>query len=245
MSKVSRRQTLGLGLGAGVSVTMLAGGQDEALAAPAGVTFTLLLVNDIYKVGDDQGARRLRRSSRRSSRPSGRAGVPDAVLPCRRQLLALADVGLRPGRAHRALTNMIKPDVFVPGNHEFDFGKDDLFQAHGRGHLPLLRRQYAPGRRHAGARHDRPPPLSSSAPSRSASSASRSPRRRQMSQPGDLDFHPELDTLRREAATLRAAGADIVVAVAHTDREMDYAIVRSRARRRAAVRPRPRPRHRL
>jgi len=21
------------------------------------------------------------------------------------------------------LTNMIKPDIFVPGNHEFDFGK--------------------------------------------------------------------------------------------------------------------------
>ena len=31
------------------------------------------------------------------------------------------------------LTNLIKPDVFVPGNHEFDFGKDSLPEAHGRG----------------------------------------------------------------------------------------------------------------
>ena len=54
MSKVSRRQTLGLGLGAGLSVTMLTG-HDEAQAAPSNVTFTLLLVNDIYKMSDDKG----------------------------------------------------------------------------------------------------------------------------------------------------------------------------------------------
>ncbi len=50
-----------------------------------------------------------------------------------------------------------------------------------------------------------------------------------MSQPGTLVFHPELDATIAQAATLRAAGADIVVCVAHTAREMDYAIVRSRA----------------
>ena len=26
------------------------------------------------------------------------------------------------------LTNLIKPDVFVPGNHEFDFGKDNYMK---------------------------------------------------------------------------------------------------------------------
>ena len=54
MSKISRRQTLGLGFGAGLSVTML-GASKEAHAAPATPTFTLLLVNDIYRMGDDKG----------------------------------------------------------------------------------------------------------------------------------------------------------------------------------------------
>ncbi len=35
-----------------------------------------------------------------------------------------------------ALTNMIAPDIFVPGNHEFDFGKARLSQRMARGDLP-------------------------------------------------------------------------------------------------------------
>ena len=37
------------------------------------------------------------------------------------------------------LTNLIKPDVFVPGNHEFDFGKDVYLKRMGEVELPLLR----------------------------------------------------------------------------------------------------------
>jgi 5'-nucleotidase/UDP-sugar diphosphatase len=55
MSKVSRRHALGLGLSAGFSVAMLSGSSEEALAAPANPTFTLLLVNDIYKKNGAKG----------------------------------------------------------------------------------------------------------------------------------------------------------------------------------------------
>ena len=55
MSKVSRRSALGLGLSAGFSVTMLSGSSEEASAAPANTAFSLLLVNDIYKMCDDKG----------------------------------------------------------------------------------------------------------------------------------------------------------------------------------------------
>ena len=48
-----------------------------------------------------------------------------------------------------------------------------------------------------------------------------------MSQTGDLKFLPELETLRTETEALRRRGADILVAVTHTDREGDHAIVRS------------------
>lgn len=55
MSRLNRRQTLGLGLAAGFSVTMLSGTAETAEAAATGTTFSLLLVNDIYKAGDTKG----------------------------------------------------------------------------------------------------------------------------------------------------------------------------------------------
>jgi 2',3'-cyclic-nucleotide 2'-phosphodiesterase (5'-nucleotidase family) len=49
-----------------------------------------------------------------------------------------------------------------------------------------------------------------------------------MSQPGNLKFGPELEALKNQATALRQQGADLIVAVAHTDRDMDNAIVRTR-----------------
>ena len=74
MAKVSRRQTLGLGLGAGLSVTMLTG-HEEAQAAPANVTFTLLLVNDIYKMSDDKGRGGFAKLAAIRRRPSDSCGA--------------------------------------------------------------------------------------------------------------------------------------------------------------------------
>ena len=36
-----------------------------------------------------------------------------------------------------ALTNLIPPDVFAPGNHEFDFGKATFFQRMGEARFPI------------------------------------------------------------------------------------------------------------
>ena len=35
------------------------------------------------------------------------------------------------------LTNMIQPDIFVPGNHEFDFGKATFLQRMAEAKFPL------------------------------------------------------------------------------------------------------------
>ena len=152
MARVSRRQTLGLGLGAGLSVTMLSG-HEEAQAAPTNTTFSLLLVNDIYKMSDDKGRggfaklAAVVKSERARNVPMLFCHAGDTFSP---SLMSGFDQG-----AHIVeLTNMIKPDVFVPGNHEFDFGKDDLSQAHGGIELPLFRRQHAPGGRVADPRHE-------------------------------------------------------------------------------------------
>src|SRR5437016_7195491 len=45
--------------------------------------------------------------------------------------------GLDQGAHIVALTNMIAPDIFVPGNHEFDFGKAMFLQRMGEARFPL------------------------------------------------------------------------------------------------------------
>ena len=37
-----------------------------------------------------------------------------------------------------ALTNMIKPDIFVPGNHEFDFGKAVFLKRMAEANFPVF-----------------------------------------------------------------------------------------------------------
>ena len=38
------------------------------------------------------------------------------------------------------LTNLIPPDIFVPGNHEFDFGKATFLQRMAEAKFPLYAR---------------------------------------------------------------------------------------------------------
>src|SRR3954449_5408411 len=45
--------------------------------------------------------------------------------------------GLDRGAHIVALTNMIAPDIFVPGNHEFDFGKAVFLERMGAAKFPL------------------------------------------------------------------------------------------------------------
>ncbi len=122
MPKLSRRQTLGLGLGAGLSVTML-GSHEEAQAATSNVTFSLLLVNDIYKMSDDKGRGGFARLAAIVKAERAR-GVPMLFCHAGDTFSPSLMSGFDQGAHIIELTNMIKPDVFVPGNHEFDFGKD-------------------------------------------------------------------------------------------------------------------------
>ena len=46
--------------------------------------------------------------------------------------------GLDRGAHIITLTNLIRPDIFVPGNHEFDFGKDVFLQRMAEANFPLF-----------------------------------------------------------------------------------------------------------
>jgi 2',3'-cyclic-nucleotide 2'-phosphodiesterase (5'-nucleotidase family) len=224
-TKVSRRQTLGLGLGAGFSVTML-GSRDEAAAAPANVTFSLLLVNDIYKMSDDKGRggfaklAAIVKEERARNIPMLFAHAGDTFSP---SLMSGFDQG-----AHIVeLTNLVKPDIFVPGNHEFDFGKDVYMKRMGESNFPYFgaNMRQADGSPVPGMKDSQ---IFSLGPVKVGVVGLAFAATPNVSQSGDLKFAPELETLRTQAAALRRDGADIVVAVSHTDREVDNAIVRSR-----------------
>ena len=225
MGKVSRRETLGLGLGAGLSVTMV--GAETAQAAPGNAAFTLLLVNDIYNMSAEKGRggypklASIVKAERARGVPMLFCHAGDCFSP---SLMSGFDQG-----AHVVeLTNMVKPDVFVPGNHEFDFGPAVYFKRMAESNFPY----FAANMRQADGSPI--PDMKDSAiftlgPVRVGVVGIALAHTPTVSQSGDLKFGPELDTLRVQADALRRQGADIVVAVTHTNRTMDYEIVRSRA----------------
>ena len=152
MSNPSRRQTLGLGFGAGLSVTMLGssrGGRRRAGGADLHAAPRQRHLQD----GRRQGPRRLRQA-RRGREGGARPRRADAVLPRRRHVLALADVGLRPGRPYRRADEHDQAGRVRARKPRVRFRQGRLFQAHARIALPLLRREHPPGRRHAGAGHE-------------------------------------------------------------------------------------------
>jgi 5'-nucleotidase/UDP-sugar diphosphatase len=226
MSRFTRRQTFGLGLGAGVSVTMLSGGADEAQAAPTNTTFSLLLVNDIYKMSDDKGRGGFAKLASVVKQERAR-GVPMLFCHAGDTFSPSLMSGFDQGAHIIELTNMIKPDVFVPGNHEFDFGKDVYVKRMREANFPFFaaNMRQADGSAISGMKDSAVFDLGPVKVGIVGLALSGTPT---LSQPGDIKFSPELEVLKAQSTALRQQGADIVVAVTHTDRDMDNAIVRSR-----------------
>src|SRR6516225_5943794 len=230
MLLISRRLATGL-------LLVPIGGVRFAGAAPdATARITFVLVNDIYLMADElmpDGQRRggfarlaavVKAERTKASATSGHvifAHGGDTLSP---SLMS----GIDHGKHIMTLTNLIPPDIFVPGNHEFDFGKATFLQRMAEAKFPL----YAANLRGAdgqplpnfkdrsiatvdgvrigltGATYDETPRTSS---------------------PEDLTFLPTVATTKDAAETLRREGADFVVAVVHASREQDYAIFESRA----------------
>ncbi len=125
--------------------------------------------------------------------------------------------GFDRGKHIVALTNLIAPDIFVSGNHEFDFGRDVFLERMREAKFPL----YGANLRLA---NGNPVPghldrkifdfdgvklgLTGIAYEKSA----------RLSSPEDLQFLPCVETTKAQAAALRKEGADFVCAVLHCDR---------------------------
>jgi 2',3'-cyclic-nucleotide 2'-phosphodiesterase (5'-nucleotidase family) len=226
MSSANRRQTLGLGLGAGLAGALPAGAATPPPEAGHDPTFTLLLVNDVYRMAEADGrggfARltAIVRAERARGVPMLYAHAGDTLSP---SLMSGFDKG-----AHIVeLLNLAPPDIFVPGNHEFDFGPAVFAQRMGEANFPVFAANLrdAGGQPLKGLRDRTLVTLGGIRVGIVGIALASTPEK---SQAGDLRFGPEIETLTREAQALRDEGADLVIGVAHTGRVLDEAIVKAR-----------------
>lgn len=202
--------------------TLLTGAALALAVVPAALAdttnLTLLLVNDIYKMSGDKtrgGFARLATVARAEKAKGNVLYVHagDTISP---SLMSGFDQG-----AHViALLNVVPPDVFVPGNHEFDFGQevfakrlaesqfgwyaDNLLKADG---TPVDGVKPSEIREIGGVKVGLVPMAADDSPVKSS--------------PGDWTFKPTVATAVAIAGEQRKAGADIVVAVVHANRAQD------------------------
>ena len=222
MTKLTRRKALGV-LAAPVTLAATA---PVAMAQQPAPSFTLLLLNDIYKMSDDKGrggfarAAGIAKSERAKGVPVLFCHAGDCYSP---SLMSGFDQG-----AHIvAMQNKMGIDVFVPGNHEFDFGKENYLKLTAAQSYPT----FAANLRDAAGSilpHHRDSQIFELGGIKVGVIGAAFDPTPQVSFPGDLKFSSTMEALRREAKVLKGEGADILVAVVHADRKTDYEIVRSR-----------------
>ncbi|MGW9331468.1 bifunctional metallophosphatase/5'-nucleotidase [Bosea sp. NPDC055594] len=222
MPKMTRRRALSV-LAAPAAMAATAPVAKAQAPAPS---FTLLLVNDIYKMSDDKGrggfarASGIAKAERARSVPVLFCHAGDCYSP---SLMSGFDQG-----AHIvAMQNKMGLDVFVPGNHEFDFGKENYLKLTAAQTYPTFAANLrdAAGNLLPGHKDSQIFELGGFKVGVIGTTYDPTP---QLSNPGDLKFSSTIEALRREARALKAQGADILVGVVHADRATDLQIVRSR-----------------
>jgi 2',3'-cyclic-nucleotide 2'-phosphodiesterase (5'-nucleotidase family) len=197
---------------------------------------TFILVNDIYQMnetampdGKSRGGFARLAAAVKAERAKAAALGGHAIFAHAGDTLSPSLLsGIDRGAHIIALTNMLAPDIFVPGNHEFDFGRDIFLQRMAEAKFPLYAANLraAGGARLAGFRDRAMLEFGGVRIGLTGAAADDSPAK---SNPGDLQFAPAVDSIRAQAAALRSEGADFVVAVIHADRSKDYALFHSRA----------------
>jgi 5'-nucleotidase/UDP-sugar diphosphatase len=223
MLKLSRRQTL---------VSLLAVSANAfahaARAADAVVRVGFLLTNDIYRMDADKNGRGgIPRFAAAVKAERARALAENRRLICVHagdtlspSLLSTFDQG-----AHMIdLFNDVGLDAFVPGNHEFDFGKDVYFKRVEEARFPILAANL---RDSAGGRlpHHQDQLLIEANGLKVALIGSAYPDTATASRPGDLTFAPTIPSVLENAQKARAAGADLVIAIVHADKATGAALM--------------------
>ena len=193
---------------------------------------TFVLVNDIYLMAETKfpdgrargGFARLAAVVKAERAKSGHVLVAHGGDTLSPSLMS----GLDRGAHIVALTNMIGADIFVPGNHEFDFGRDVFLERMREAAFPLYGANLRGGDGAAlpGFKDRAIFTIDGVRIGLTGLAFDNSPR---VSSPEDLRFAPTIPTARAQADTLRREGADFVVAVLHAERGDSLALQFSRS----------------
>lgn len=126
------------------------------------------------------------------------------------------------------LLNRLGPDLFVLGNHEFDFGPEVLLQRVAEADFPVLGANVRTPENGLpeGVRERM---LLTVGDWRIGAFGLTTPQTAVVSSPAPLSFLPEIEVAAEQAEALRAEGADFVIALAHSDSEVDSALIRQGA----------------
>src|SRR6188474_2922398 len=134
-----RRRTVTFGLAATLAMPQRPAWADSA-------KITLILTNDIYQMDETLMADGRRRggfarlaSVVKAERDRARALGGHVLFAHGGDTLSPSLMsGVDQGAHIVTLTNALKPDIFVPGNHEFDFGKAVFFKRMAEAKFPLF-----------------------------------------------------------------------------------------------------------
>lgn len=196
----------------------------------ANVTF--VLVNDIYLMADQalaDGRRRGGFARLAAVVKQERARRPNVIVAHGGDTLSPSLMsGLDRGAHIITLTNMVAPDIFAVGNHEFDFGKEVFLQRMREATFPLYgaNLRAADGSPLPGFKDRAVVTIDGVRIGLTGLAYENSAR---LSSPEDLRFEPTIDTTKAQAAALRKEGADFVAAVLHCDRGDSLALQYARA----------------
>lgn len=206
----------------------LAGVLPAAAELARTVTFTLVFYCDVYDMAAAASGRggmariaAVVAAERAASRNVIVVHGGDTISP---SLMSGIDRG-----AHMIdLLNLSPPDIFIPGNHEYDFGAEIFGKRMAEARFPVLAANLSgpDGGRLAGIASHRMFNFDGLRIAVIGLTADDSPTR---SSPGRLKFANTADTARRLAATLRKQGADLIVIAAHARRDQDRELIADRA----------------
>ena len=212
MEHFSRRQvTIG-----GFALALNASLSRSALADASPLLLTFVLTNDLYKISEENGRGGMARLVQivKKERASGHTTLlthaGDALSP---SLLS----GFDQGASMMDLLNQLHPDFFVPGNHEFDFGKDIFLKRMRESRFPLLAAnlRMPDGAMVPGFIDQSLMDIQGLKIGLSGATLDETPR---LSSPEDMTFLDTVTTLSERAKDLRRAGADLTIAIVHADK---------------------------
>jgi 2',3'-cyclic-nucleotide 2'-phosphodiesterase (5'-nucleotidase family) len=211
----------------GILTASLLAAAAHATAWAEPVTITFVLANDTYKIDGDMergGFARLNavvKAERAKGKHVVYAHAGDLISP---SLLSGFDKG-----AHTiALLNMEPPTIFVPGNHEFDFGPDVFAERMKEANFMTVAANLKKpdGKMFPGMGDKMTAALDGVNIAMIGLAADDTPVK---SSPGDVKFEPTVATGVAMAQQIRKAGADFVVGVVHANRAQDRELFDSRA----------------